>query len=109
MPITKELENIRKFESVGFSHEQSETLTDVIEQSHIDGQQTLKDIFSKLENKIDKLETKADTIEKKIDTILRVTDSIDLHIKAGQTELLLKIFAVVACCASVAVAVSKLL
>ena len=55
------------------------------EQSHIDGQQTLKDLFSKLETRIDKLETKADTIEKKIDTILRVTDSIDLHIKAGAT------------------------
>ncbi len=30
MPTTKELDNIRKFESVGFSHEQAEILADVI-------------------------------------------------------------------------------
>ncbi len=28
MPITKELQNIKKFESVGFTHEQAEILTD---------------------------------------------------------------------------------
>ncbi|HJW85699.1 MAG TPA: hypothetical protein VJ440_03615 [Candidatus Brocadiaceae bacterium] len=46
MPITKELENLRKFESVGFTHEQAETLTDVIKQSHVNGQQSLKDFIN---------------------------------------------------------------
>lgn len=46
MPITKELENLRKFESAGFTHEQAETLTDVIEQSHVNGQQSLKDFIN---------------------------------------------------------------
>ena len=46
MPITKELDNIRKFESVGFSHQQAETLADVIEKSHIDSQQDLKSFIS---------------------------------------------------------------
>ncbi|MCF6149667.1 MAG: hypothetical protein E3K37_13520 [Candidatus Kuenenia sp.] len=54
-------------------------------------------------------ENKMNIIEKKIDTILKVTDNIDLHIKAGQADLLLKIFAIVAGCTSIAVAVSKLL
>ncbi len=107
MPITKELENLRKFESVGFTHEQAETLTDVIEQSHVDSQHTLKDSFHTLENRMDALDIRMGTLEKKIDSILKVTDNFDLHIKAGQTDLLLKIFAITAACASIAVAVSK--
>ncbi len=65
--------------------------------------------MDKIETKMDKLETKTDIIEKKIDNILKVTDSIGLHIKAGQTDLLLKIFAIVVGCTSIAVAISKLL
>ena len=102
MPITKELDNIRKLESVGFSHQQAETLADVIEKSHVDSQQSLKDSFHTLENRMN-------TLEKKIDSVLSVTNNIDLHIKAGQTDLLLKIFAIAAGCTSIAVAVSKLL
>lgn len=52
MPITKELENLRKFESVGFTHEQAETLADVIELSHTDGQQNL---MESIHNVIDDL------------------------------------------------------
>lgn len=102
MPITKELENIRKFESVGFTHAQAEILADVIEKSHVDSQQSLKDSFHTLENRMN-------NIEKKLDNVLKVTDNIDLHIKAGQSDLLLKIFAIAAGCTSIAVAVSKLL
>lgn len=87
---------------MGFTHDQAETLADVIEKSHIDGQQSLKDSFHTLENRMNAL-------EKKIDGILKVTDNIDLHIKAGQADLLLKIFAIAAGCTSIAVAVSKLL
>ena len=45
MPITKELKNIKKFEAAGFTHEQAETLTDVIEESHVDSQESLKDFI----------------------------------------------------------------
>ncbi|MCL4728151.1 hypothetical protein [Candidatus Kuenenia stuttgartiensis] len=48
MPITKELSNIRKLEAVGFPHEQAEVLTDIIEESHVDGQQSLKDFISRM-------------------------------------------------------------
>lgn len=83
MPITKELDNIRKFESVGFSHQQAETLADVIEKSHVDSRQDLKSFISE---KIDKLE---------------------LRIKASQTDLLMKIFGIVAGCTTIAIAVAK--
>lgn len=85
MPITKELENIRKFESVGFSHEQAEILAETLGQSHVDGRQDLKEFINE---KIDKLE---------------------LRIKASHTDLLMKIFAIVAGCTSIALAFSKLL
>ncbi len=85
MPITKELDNVRKFESVGFSHEQAETLADVIEQSHVNGQQGLKEF---IHNEINNLE---------------------LRIKASQTDLLIKIFGIIVGCTSIAIAVSRLL
>ena len=46
MPITKELKNIKTFESAGFTHEQAESLTDVIEESHADSQESLKEFIS---------------------------------------------------------------
>ncbi len=45
MPITEELENLKKFESVGFSHEQAEVLTSVIERSHELSHESLKDFI----------------------------------------------------------------
>ena len=85
MTITKEFDNILKFESVGFSHQQAETHADVIEKSHVDSQQDLKSFISE---KIDKLE---------------------LRIKASQTDLLMKIFGIVAGCTTIAIAVTMLL
>ena len=85
MTITKEFDNILKFESVGFSHQQAETHADVIEKSHVDSQQDSKSFISE---KIDKLE---------------------LRIKASQTDLLMKIFGIVAGCTTIAIAVVKLL
>lgn len=83
MPITKELENLRKFESVGFTHEQAETLADVIEQSHVNEQQDLKQF------------------------IHTEINSLELRIKASHTDLLIKILAITAGCTSIGVAISK--
>lgn len=84
MPITEELNNIRKFESAGFSHEQSETLTDVIEESIAKSHQGLRDF---IHNEITNLE---------------------LRIKASQADLLMKIFAIVAGCSSLTIAILKI-
>ncbi|MBF8274955.1 MAG: hypothetical protein HW390_28 [Candidatus Brocadiaceae bacterium] len=94
MPITKELENLRKFESVGFTHEQSEVLTDVIEQSHVNGQQSLKDFIS------DKLE------ELRKDVRNEITSS-ELRIRASHTDLLVKILAIAAGCTTIGIAISR--
>jgi len=85
MPITKELVNIKKLEAAGFPHEQAEVLADIIEQSHVDGQQTLKE-FIHNEN-----------------------TSLELRIKASQVDLLVKFSGIVACFISAALAIAKLL
>ncbi len=94
MPIAKELENLRKFESVGFTHEQSEVLTDVIEQSHVNGQQSLKDFIN------DKLE------ELRKDVRNEITSS-ELRIRASHTDLLVKILAIAAGCTTIGIAISR--
>ncbi len=103
MPITKELDNMRKFESVGFTHEQAETLTAVIEQSHVDGQQSLKEFISK-EN--DALRKEMDDFRKEVRTEI---NTLELRIKASYTDLLVKIFGIVAGCTTIAISVAKLL
>jgi len=45
MPITAQLENINKLESVGFDHNQAKTLAEVIEKSHQDSHQDLKEFI----------------------------------------------------------------
>ena len=45
MPITEELKNVKKFESVGFSHEQAEALAETIEQAQVNGQEGLKEFI----------------------------------------------------------------
>ena len=85
MPITKELNNIKKLEAVGFPHEQAEALTDIIEQSHVDSQQSLKE-FIHNEN-----------------------TNQELRIKASQAELLIKFSAIVVGFISAARAIAKLL
>lgn len=85
MPITKELHTIKKLEAVGFPHEQAEALTDIIEQSHVDSQQGLKE-FIRNEN-----------------------IHMELRIKASQSDLLIKFSAIVAGFISTALAIAKLL
>lgn len=41
MPITEELKNVKKFETVGFSHEQAESL----EEAQVSGHESLKDFI----------------------------------------------------------------
>jgi len=115
MPITKELENLRKFESVGFTHEQAETLTDVIEHAIFDNQQSLKEFiadaldkkFKTLDDKFKAIDDKFKAIDDKFKDVRNEITASELRIKASHTDLLVKIFAIVACCTSVAVAVSK--
>ena len=40
--VTRELENLKKLESVGFSHEQAKTLAKVVEKPHLYSHESLK-------------------------------------------------------------------
>ena len=71
MPITEELQNLKKFESVGFSHDQSETLADVIEQSHAQSQESLKD-FIRNEIKGLRNELRADIANSSKDLLVKI-------------------------------------
>lgn len=103
MPITRELENLNKFESVGFSparqmaggHEQAETLTDVIEKSHADSQESLKEFIhnenTNLENKLSK-----------------EISNLRVEINKELKDLLIKIFGIIVGTVGVAVTILKL-
>ncbi|MCF6148577.1 MAG: hypothetical protein E3K37_07955 [Candidatus Kuenenia sp.] len=96
MPITKELKNLKKPEAVGFLHEQAETLADVIEESHIDGQQNLKDF---IRSEISNLELRMKTSQSEMET----------RRKTSQADLLIKYSAIIVGFISIALATAKLL
>lgn len=145
MPITKELDNIRKFESVGFTHDQAEVLTETLEQSHVNGQQNLKDFlnikFNEMDVKFNAMDVKFNAMDVKFNTLRNDVDAIikdfrsdvdvkfkdlrneidfrfletrneivnlEFRIRASHADLLMKIFAIVAGCTTIAVAVAKL-
>ena len=88
MSITRELENLKKLESVGFSHEQAETLADVIEKSHVESQESLKEF---IHNENTKLE-------------LNIEATISKELK----DMLIKIFGIMVGTVGVAVTILKL-
>ena len=46
MPITEELKNVKKFESVGFTHEQAEVLAESLEDTVKSGTESLKEFIN---------------------------------------------------------------
>nr|CAJ74436.1 hypothetical protein kuste3673 [Candidatus Kuenenia stuttgartiensis] len=149
MPITKELENIRKFESVGFTHDQAEVLTETLEQSHVNGQQNLKDFlnikFNEMDVKFNAMDVQFNALRNDMDVKFNVLRNdvdvkikdfrsdvdvkfkdlrneidfrfletrneivnLEFRIRASHADLLMKIFAIVAGCTTIAVAVAKL-
>ncbi|MBE7444811.1 MAG: hypothetical protein HS132_06030 [Planctomycetia bacterium] len=108
MPITKELENIRKFESVGFTHEQAEILADVIELSHVNGQQSLKEFLNDKFKEVGiEFKDLRNDIENRFKEVRSEIKTSELQMKASLTDLLMKIFAIVVGCTSIAIAISK--
>ncbi|MEK6767262.1 MAG: hypothetical protein AABY49_13700 [Planctomycetota bacterium] len=105
MPITRELDNLKKLESVGFSparpvrtaypggqmaggHEQAETLAGVIEKSHVDSQENLKEfIYNELHTEISNLRS---------------------EISRELKDLLIKIFGIIIGTVGIAVTILKL-
>ena len=88
MPITRELDNLKKLESVGFSHEQAETLADVIEKSHVDSQESLKEFIH--------------------NELCKEIGVLEVCIMTSQKDLLIKIFGIVVGTVGIAVTILKL-
>ena len=102
MPITRELDNLKKLEAVGFNHEQAEALADVIEQSHVDSQESLKEFIRKENTRLEtKLSNKINGLDKEISS-LRVEISRELK------DLLIKIFGIIVGTVGIAVTILKL-
>lgn len=113
MPITEELKNIKNLESVGFTHEQAETLADVIEQSHTQSQESLKDF---IRNEINGLHLEINTFhnetKNEINTLhLEIKNEIkDLEVRlmTSQKDLLIKLFGIIVGTVGLAVTILKL-
>lgn len=113
MPIMKELNNVKRFKSVGFTAEQAETLADAIEQSHVDSQQDLKEfISSKLADVELQLKTSQAELETRMTTAMAELKTsqaeMEARLKASQLDLLIKYSAIMAGFISIALAIIKL-
>ena len=118
MPITKELNNIRNLEAVGLPHEQAEALTDIIEQSHVDSQQGLKEF---IHSEIANLEFRQRALQTEMEHRLKASQAemehclktsqteMELRLKTSQTDLLIKFSGIIAGFISAALAIAKLL
>ncbi len=124
MPITSELDNLKKLEAVGFDHKQAETLADVIEKSHVESQESLKEFIrnenikleNKLSNKISDLDSKLSNKIGGLDSILsgkingldKEISNLHVEISRELKDLLIKIFAIVVGTVGIAVTILKL-
>ncbi len=127
MAITKELKNMQQLEAVGFDHKQAETLADIIAHAQADSQQDLKDFIrneingfsgeikgeinglrNEMNLKFSEVDKRFGDVNTKFEKIFNVTDNIDIYIKAGQYDLLIKIFAIVTGTAAMLFAALKL-
>ncbi|MFQ5685770.1 MAG: hypothetical protein ACE5GV_03840 [Candidatus Scalindua sp.] len=113
MPITEELNNIRKLESVGFSHEQAETLADVIEKAQVNGQESLKEFIGN-ENKNLRNEMKGIHNELKLliaemnKDISGKIGGLEVRMVTSQKDMLIKIFGIIVGTVGIAVTILKL-
>lgn len=82
MPITTELENVKKFESVGFTHEQAEVLAETHESAVKAHDESLKEY----------MEHKFENMELKINGQLMLLKWMMGFILAGIVSLVLKAF-----------------
>jgi len=106
MPITEELKNVKKFESVGFSHEQSEALADVIEQSHADSHESLKEcIRNEFEKQAKDFDVKLNALDNRLG---KQISALEVSMTASQKDLLIKLFGIIVGTVGVAVTILKL-
>ncbi len=110
MPITSELDNLKKLEAVGFDHKQAETLADVIEKSHVESQEGLKEFFrSELSKQIGGLDSKLSKEISNLDSKLNnEISNLRVEISRELKDLLIKIFGIIVGTVGIAVTILKL-
>lgn len=123
MPITEELKNVKKFESVGFSHEQAEALAESLEQAQMNGQESLKEFirgeidklriefsneFKKIYDQFGDVQNHFKDIHAQFKDVHKEINASELRMKASQTDLLVKIFGIVVGTVGIAVTILKL-
>ena len=130
MPITEELKNVKKFESVGFSHEQAEALAESLEHAQINGQESLKEFITseigrlriefgnEFKNIHDQFRDVLDQfkdvhgqfkdINSQFSDVHKEINASELRMRASQTDLLVKIFGIIVGTVGVAVTILKL-
>jgi len=108
MPITDGLKNVKKFESVGFTHEQAQVVT----------QEDLKDfIRNEFAKQAEYFGSKLNALQKDFDSkfIIQQKDidsklnSLEARLMASQKDLLIKIFGIIVGTVGIAVTILKLL
>lgn len=99
MPITEELRNIKKFESVGFTHEQAEVLTESIEEAVTNGHERLKDFIHQEINGL------RNELKQEINGL---RNELKAEIAVSSKDLLVKIFGIIVGTVGVAVTILKL-
>ncbi|MDR4503591.1 MAG: hypothetical protein MRK01_02215 [Candidatus Scalindua sp.] len=117
MPITEELKNLKKFESVGFTHEQAEALAETIEQAQAASQEDLKSfIRTELADLAKNFDSKLNALQKDFEGkfIIQQKDfdgklnGLEARLIASQKDLLIKIFGIIVGTVGIAVTILKL-
>lgn len=117
MSITEELNNVRKMESVGFTHDQAETLAGIIEKAQVDGQVNLKDfIRNELNNLRNELLKENNNLRNELlnensnlrNELISEIKDIEVRMAHAQRDMLIKIFGIVVGTVGIAVTILKL-
>ncbi len=94
-PITSELDNLKKLEAVGASHELAESMAEIIEKSHVDSHESLKEFIGGVEERLNS------HVDLKI-------SGLEARLMASQKDLLIKIFGIIVGTVGIAVTILKL-
>lgn len=105
MPITQELENIKKLEAVGFDHKQAEALAGIIEKAHVDGREDLKGfIRQELDNVRQELRQEINQVRNEIKQEIK---DLEVRLAWALKDHLIKLFGIIFGTVGLAVAILK--
>jgi hypothetical protein len=109
MPITEELTNLKKLESVGFTHEQSEVLADVIEKAQESLKEYIHSELKELRGEFRDLENRLLSSQKDLENrLLSSQKDLEILMVTSQKDMLIKLFGIIVGTVGLAVTILKL-